>query len=128
MPHDKQHTMIVDGKDALFAKAASLATEGYRLVKISCSTMELLQLDYTFDKDYSLVNVRILIPFENPELASVSGIYASAFLYENEIHDLFGVKFHGLTLDYQGNFYRTKLKFPFANFPKEQAAKEAGKG
>ncbi len=128
MSHDKQEIIVVDGKDALFGKVAALAVDGYRLVKISCSTMELLQIDYTLDKEYKLVNVRILIPFDGPELASVSGIYGNAFLYENEIHDLFGVKFHGLTLDYQGNFYRTKLKFPFANFLKEQAAKEAGKG
>lgn len=127
MPHDKQETIIVE-KSAFFGKAGEMASQGGRLVKISCSTMESLQLDYTFDHEYKLLNVRVNIPFENPEMPSVSGLFGNAFLYENEIHDLFGVKFHGLTIDFHGNFYRTKQKFPFASISKEQAAaKEAGK-
>ena len=128
MPHDKQETIAIGDRNALFAKAAELGGAGYRLVKISCSVMDLLQLDYTFDSEYSLVNLRITLPFENPEMASVSGMFANAFLYENEIHDLFGVKFPGLSVDFKGNFYRTKMKFPFINFLKQQAEKDAVKG
>jgi ech hydrogenase subunit D len=46
-------------------------------------------------------------------LPSISGVYFSAFLYENEIHDLFGISITDIALDYKGKFYQTAGKFPF---------------
>ena len=43
---------------------------------------------------------------EDMELQSITGEIWSAFIYENEMHDLFGIKFKNLELDYQGNFFR----------------------
>jgi ech hydrogenase subunit D len=37
------------------------------------------------------------------------------FTYENEMHDLFGIKFPGLVLDFGGNFYRKAASTPFSN-------------
>jgi ech hydrogenase subunit D len=45
-------------------------------------------------------------------------------LYENEIHDLFGVPVDGLTIDFKGNFYKTAVKYPFGS-PKMPCAKPA---
>jgi ech hydrogenase subunit D len=36
-------------------------------------------------------------------------------LYENEIHDLFGVPVDGLAIDFKGNFYKTAVKFPLGS-------------
>ena len=47
------------------------------------------------------------------EIMSISNIYAPAFLYENEIQDLFGIKVKLMTLDYEGNLYRIEHKKPF---------------
>jgi hypothetical protein len=47
-------------------------------------------------------------------LPSISDIYWSAFTYENEIHDLFGIRVSGLVLDFKGRFYRLKTKTPWA--------------
>ncbi len=70
-----------------------------------------VEITYTFDKDMTLHHLRVLLP-HGCELDSVSELYASAFLYENEIKDLFGVPFHNLTVDYHGEFYRTAQKTP----------------
>jgi ech hydrogenase subunit D len=41
-------------------------------------------------------------------------IYQNAFLYENEIHDLFGVVVTNISIDYHGTLYRTSIKAPFS--------------
>ena len=50
---------------------------------------------------------------EDMELQSITGEIWSAFIYENEMHDLFGIKFKNLELDYQGNFFRVAQKTPW---------------
>ena len=36
-----------------------------------------------------------------------------ALLYENEMHDLFGINVKNMAIDYKGTFYRTAVKTPF---------------
>ena len=48
-------------------------------------------------------------------MPSISSIYLCAILYENEIHDLFGVQVAGIAIDFKGKFYKTAIKFPFAS-------------
>jgi ech hydrogenase subunit D len=48
------------------------------------------------------------------EVPSISVIYPNAFLYENEIHDLFGLITRNMSVDYRGTLYRTALKTPFS--------------
>jgi ech hydrogenase subunit D len=97
----------------LINEAAKLKKEGFRLVQICCSSLECLELTYSFDKDYCLLNLRFRLPFDNARLCSISSIYENAFIYENELQDLFGIEVTGLSLDYQGKFYRTKIKWPY---------------
>jgi ech hydrogenase subunit D len=93
---------------------AGLYSDGYRLVQIGCSTLPLAyELTYSFDKDYRLINYRITVAPEE-EVPSVSVIYPNAFLYENEIHDLFGVTIRHITLDYGGTLYQTAISTPFS--------------
>jgi len=87
--------------------------EGYRLVQISCTRSEMFQMDYSFDKNGRFLNLRVNIPVESARLPSITGIYACAFGYENEIHDLFGISIDGISIDYKGNFYRIAVKAPF---------------
>ena len=93
---------------------AGLYSDGYRLVQIGCSTLPLAyELTYSFDKDYRLINYRITIAPEE-EVPSISVIYPNAFLYENEIHDLFGVPIRHISIDYSGTLYRTTISTPFS--------------
>jgi ech hydrogenase subunit D len=55
-------------------------------------------------------------------------IYPNAFLYENEIHDLFGVGITHIAVDYRGTLYRTALGTPFSidNVKLTEAPKQKG--
>jgi ech hydrogenase subunit D len=102
--------------DTLLEKVQAKKTQGCRLVQISATQMpDQVELTYSFDLDRQLTNLRLSLPGEAPRLPSVSAIYFCAVLYENEIHDLFDVQVDGLAIDFKGNFYKTSVKFPFAN-------------
>jgi ech hydrogenase subunit D len=106
--------IIPIGKNDLVGIVARLFAEGYRLVQIGCSTLEsAYELNYSFDKDYRFRNFRITVSPEE-EIPSISAIYSNAFLYENEIHDLFGVVVRNINIDYHGTLYHTAIKTPFS--------------
>jgi ech hydrogenase subunit D len=101
--------------EELLAETVIKRGQGYRLVQISATQLpEQVELTYSFDLTDRLENLRILLA-ESEHLPSISSIFGCAILYENEIHDLFGVQVDGLTVDFKGNFYKTTLKFPFSN-------------
>lgn len=106
----------------IVAKATELAGEGYRLEQIcAMSKNGVTEMLYSFDKDLKLVNFRITVP-DDMTMPSVSGAFWSAFVYENEIHDLFGVTFTDLVLDYHGNFYKISSKTPWKTEKKKEGA------
>jgi len=101
-------------RDELVGIAAGLFAEGYRFVHASCVTMEsAYELTYSFDKEYRLKNLRIIAGPEE-EIPSISVIFPNAFLYENEIHDLFGLTIRNMAVDYRGTLYRTTIRTPFS--------------
>ncbi len=102
------------GKDELVGATAELFAEGYRFVHVCCTTLESsYELTYSFDKAYRLKNLRITVT-PDEEVPSISVIYPNAFLYENELHDLFGLIIRNIVVDYHGTLYRTKVKTPFS--------------
>jgi ech hydrogenase subunit D len=102
------------GKDELVGAAAELFAEGYRFVQVACATLEsAYELTYSFDKGYRLRNLRITV-MPDEEVPSISVIYPNAFLYENELHDLFGLVVRNIAVDYHGTLYRTAVKTPFS--------------
>jgi ech hydrogenase subunit D len=101
--------------DALLDKVRTERERGCRLVQISATQMpDQVELTYSFDLNSQLTNLRLSLPAE-AHLPSISSIYGCAILYENEIHDLFGVVVDGLTVDFKGNLYKTAVKFPFGS-------------
>ena len=112
MSEPQENTPI--GKNDLVGRVAQLFAEGYRLVQIGCNTLPTAyELNYSFDKDYRFKNLRITVA-PGEEIPSISVIYPNAFLYENEIHDLFGVVIKNINIDYRGTLYRTAIKVPFS--------------
>ncbi len=107
-----QEIVLVEKCD-LVGLVAELFAEGYRLVQIGCSTLpSAYELTYSFDREYRFRNLRITVA-PDEEVPSISVIYPNAFLYENEIHDLFGVVITHIAVDYRGTLYRTALGTPF---------------
>jgi ech hydrogenase subunit D len=98
----------------LKARVEALKQDGFRLVQIDCVGGEGFELSYSFGKALRLVTLRVLLPGREPKIRSIGDLYFSAALYENELHDLFGVEIEGLALDYHGTFYRTRVRTPYA--------------
>jgi ech hydrogenase subunit D len=93
-----------------------LHKEHCRLVQIGATRLpDHVELNYSFDRDGQLLNLRLLLPSENPRVPSISSIYWCAFIYENEIHDLFKVQVDGMAIDFEGKFYQTAVKYPFGS-------------
>jgi ech hydrogenase subunit D len=108
-------TAIEIGK--LIGSVERFRNEGYRLVQIGCTKAnELFEINYSFDKDYHFENLRITVS-QDTEIPSISGMYWNAFIYENEMHDLFGIPVRGMNLDFKGTFIRTAVRFPFSQPP-----------
>jgi ech hydrogenase subunit D len=101
---------------ALLEKVGEMRKQGYRLVQIGATRLpEHVELTYSFDRDLQLTNVRLQVPAAEACVPSISSIYWCAFLYENELHDLFNVKVEGMAVDFHGHFYETAVKFPFGS-------------
>ena len=95
-------------------KAEQAKKDGNRLVQIGCTKIEdNFEILYVFDKDYKLTNYRVTVK-QADEIPSISGVYFGAFVYENEIHDLYGIHVKGINIDFKGTFYKTVVKHPFS--------------
>jgi ech hydrogenase subunit D len=101
----------------LIGKVEEFRDGGYRLVQINCSKIgDVYEINYSFDKDYVFRNLRITITAAT-EIPSISGMYWGAFIYENEMHDLFGIQVRGMNIDFKGHLFTTAVKFPFSVAP-----------
>lgn len=61
-------------------------------------------------------NYRVFV--ESGEIInSISDIFPSAALFENEIAELFGVDIDCINLDFHGKFYRIDKETPFCKAP-----------
>jgi ech hydrogenase subunit D len=116
MKWESQPLKAVTQKE-LLSGAQELKDKGYRVVQICCTMLDgKFELTYSFDRDYQFTSMRVTVTPET-EVQSITGVYAGAFLYENEIKELFGVKFKGINIDYNGHFYKKKVNAPFAKGP-----------
>ena len=99
--------------DNVIDQAQKLKFAGYHLIQI-CATRipDANEIIYTFGKDLEMLNLKVTLP-ENDEISSITSIYPAAFIYENEMHDLFGVLVKMINLDYEGKLYRTAIETPF---------------
>lgn len=131
-------TVEIEMKSCSEIKSAAevLKNEGYRLVVMTCSpASDDYEITYSFDKEGSIRHLRI-VEKEEAEIPSITGVYPGAFVYENEIHDLYGFRFKGLSIDFNGTFIRTSVPYPFkkaapapkvTKVPKSPDTKEAEK-
>ena len=93
--------------------AKRMHSEGYRMVQICGVTKKgETEMVYSFDRDHEMVCYKVHVPF-GTSVGSITPEYWAAFVYENEIHDLFGVEFTDSRLDYKGNFFRMSVKTPW---------------
>nr|WP_321398015.1 NADH-quinone oxidoreductase subunit C [uncultured Desulfobacter sp.] len=92
--------------DTLIAEAGRMKQAGYRFVTLSTVTLEDGSTDilYHFDKEMVLSHFRLNVAADTT-IPSISGVYFSAFLAENEVKDLANFEFDGLAVDYNRTLY-----------------------
>ncbi len=103
------------GVGDLLSRIEQQKTAGDRLVAISCATVEgTYEITYSFeDRDHRFVHLRIVVD-PGATIPSVTPVYWGAFVYENEIHDLYGITVTDINIDFGGHFYMTKVPFAFS--------------
>lgn len=112
MTMEADETTVIE-RDHLIGRVEEFNKQGYRLVQLHCTKVgDTYEINYSFDLDYQFRNLRIVVGGQ-AEVPSISGIYWGAFIYENEMHDLFGLTIHGMTVDYRGHLFTTRVPTPF---------------
>jgi len=85
---------------------------GWRFANLCGSTVgDKVEILCSFAQEQEIENLSMLVE-KGEQVPAVSTIYPSSFLYENEIFELFGVKFEGTILDYNGSLYVTSVPTP----------------
>ena len=114
MTVNEEQTIINVALEDLMREVEGLQAGGYRLVQIGCTDIGgAYEVNYSFDRDYQYRNLRLTLG-PDTEIPSISGIYWGAFVYENEMHDLFGIPVVGINIDFKGTFIKTAEKYPFS--------------
>ena len=109
----EEQTILLIEPESLIPAVRERFEDGWRLVQIGCARInDLYEITYSFDKDLLLEHLRIIIG-SNTKISSISSTYLAAFVYENEIADLYGIPIQGIVIDYKGKFITTSVPHPF---------------
>ena len=101
--------------DDLLERVQTLKHDGIRFVQMCAETTEAgIDLLYTFydeTRDHAL-NLCVYGITEDSRVPSIQDQYLAAFSYENEAHDLYGVRFVNMKLDFGGHFFNLACSEP----------------
>jgi NADH:ubiquinone oxidoreductase subunit C len=98
---DIENVEVVE-KQHLLPRVQQLAARGMRFITTTCiDNGEQFEVYYHFDHHLELTHLLVTID-KNEALPSITPVYFSAFVAENEMKDLFGLRLDGLNVDYQG--------------------------
>ncbi|HIU32815.1 MAG TPA: NADH-quinone oxidoreductase subunit C [Candidatus Caccousia avistercoris] len=87
--------------------------DGCRLVQICASRLPgQYELSYSFAKACDMWTLRLTVGEDEP-VSSITQVYPCAFLQENEVAELFGVKIENISQDYKHKLYRIDREAPF---------------
>lgn len=108
----------------ILSEAKSRKSEGWRYVQIlAVNNDNSVDVVYSYMKEGKLDNLVVHDVPRGAELPSISELYLESFVCENEIHDLFGISFKDLAIDFHGNFYKLSSKTPMTIISPEQLAR-----
>ncbi len=105
--------------EELLPTAMSRREGGWRIAQACCTYLgDSYELSYSFAREYEVVHYRIVIA-KDEVVPSITPVYKSAFLYENEMKELFGVNMEYIGVmgilgtDYKNKLYRINEETPF---------------
>lgn len=98
----------------LLPEVQKYKSAGWRFVQLCATTIEGgVEILYTFAKGSGSEVENLLLKVQNgTHVPSITGFYGAAFVFENEMHDLFAVLVDGISIDFKGNFYRVAVGAP----------------
>ncbi len=108
-------------RDVFLAHVDRYRAEGWRLALINATALlpddatpaGAYELTWSFARDRELEHLRErVVPGES--VPSIGRSFPAAFLYENELRELFGIDVTGITVDLAGQMYRTAERVPFS--------------
>ena len=112
-----EHVIVQITPEELLGNVVAMKKNGLRLSQICCAySNKKLELSYSFadDNTYDYINLRLVID-KDTEVCSITELYPYAFLYENEMKELFGVNIMMMNMDYNQKLYRLHDEAPFVN-------------
>ena len=116
--------------DELADKLSACKEHGCRFIQLCATTtasgVELLNAFSDPDPHVRDITALVVEVGDGGHVPSASALYPEAFVNENETHDLFGVVFDGLALDFEGAFYTVPVAYPMN--PRAAQAEAAGSG
>lgn len=111
--------------EELLTRVQTLKHEGVRFVQMCAETTEQgIDLLYTFydETTQNALNLCVYGIDESSRVPSIQGLYFAAFSYENETHDLYGVRFVNMKLDFGGHFFNLATSEPMTIITPEMKA------
>lgn len=111
--------------EELLTRVQTLKHEGIRFVQMCAETTEQgIDLLYTFydETTQNALNLCVYGIDESSRVPSIQGLYFAAFSYENEAHDLYGVRFVNMKLDFGGHFFNLVTSEPMTIITPEMKA------
>jgi ech hydrogenase subunit D len=109
MTEKETQSIIEIGIERLLPEVDALRSAGWRIIQILCiSSPEGNELSYSFGLGLEMRSLRFRVLAASAaegSVPSITALYPAAFLYENEIRDLFGVNIERIAGDWDGKVY-----------------------
>ena len=121
MMQDMGNNIYKIAKEDLLSVIMEKKNDLWRIVQICCSYVDgIYEVSYSFAKDLEIVHYRLDVP-KGTGVPSISRVYKSAILYENEMRELFGLDVEHIKVDYHNTLYRIDKETPFVPDAKEES-------
>ena len=92
--------------ESLFLYVNQFKAQGARFITITARDMgDGFQVIYHFELDNQVTNLYMTVDKEKA-VPSITGLYGVAFIAENEVQDLFGLRFSDLNIDLGGRMLK----------------------
>ena len=99
--------------DKFMQEVIRFKMEGWHVIQICAVRVDGgYELSYSFGRDYDMRTLRLKVA-EDETVPSITQVFHTAYLQENEAAELFGVKIEHMDPDYGDRLYRIDETAPF---------------
>ena len=118
------HAVSTIDASTLLSEVDALRSSGWRIVQILGIALQgATEITYSFGKGLEMRSLRIAAAAE-ASVPSITALYPGAFLYENEIRDLYGARIERIRADWEGKVLDVAGEKPFRKVSVEAVSSE----